>query len=102
MIRVQTIIMPSDMRAGHIQVVEKLLQGPRVDPSARDNEAIGFASRNGNAQIVEKLLQDPRKCRSLYDRTHGKSESLPSCFQIVERLLGNSRNRMDQGIKTKN
>jgi hypothetical protein len=45
---------------GHLAVVERLLQDPRVDPSAGNNGAIQNASANGHLEVVERLLQDPR------------------------------------------
>ena len=45
---------------GHIQVVERLLQDPRVDPSAGNNYAIRMASHRDHIHVVERLLQDPR------------------------------------------
>jgi hypothetical protein len=45
---------------GHIAVVEKLLQDPRVDPCADDNYAIRQAFKNGHLAVVERLLKDKR------------------------------------------
>jgi len=42
------------------QSVERLLQDPRVDPSANGNNAIQCASDKGHTTVVERLLQDPR------------------------------------------
>ena len=52
-------------RKGHLEIVELLLQDPRVDPSADDNYAIGWASQNGHLEIIKLLLQDPRVDPSL-------------------------------------
>ena len=38
----------------------RLLEDPRVDPSANNNEAIGIASAYGHLAIVNRLLADPR------------------------------------------
>jgi len=43
---------------GYPELVELLLQDPRVDPSDRDNEAIRIASERGHPNIVELLLLD--------------------------------------------
>ncbi len=45
---------------GHLDVVERLLQDPRVDPSANNNQAFCEASAEGHLDAVERLLQDPR------------------------------------------
>jgi hypothetical protein len=45
---------------GHSQVVERLLDHPRVDPAARNNAAIRWAANNGHSQVVERLLEHPR------------------------------------------
>jgi hypothetical protein len=41
-------------------VVQRLLQDPRVEPSADDNYAIQCASENGHIEVVKRLLQDRR------------------------------------------
>jgi hypothetical protein len=45
---------------GHLAVVERLLQNPRVDPSARGTEAIIYACYVGQLAVAERLLQDSR------------------------------------------
>ena len=40
--------------------VRLLLADPRVDPTARNNEAIRMARQNGHADVVRLLLADPR------------------------------------------
>ena len=45
---------------GHLSVVERLLQDPRVDPSDDDNYAFCMAAENGHSSVVERLLMDPR------------------------------------------
>lgn len=52
-------------RNGHLDVVDRLLQEPRVDPRAMDNFAIRVASQNGHADVVDRLLLDPRVDRSV-------------------------------------
>ena len=36
------------------------MSNPRVDPSAKCNEAIRKASENGHVQVVKSLLKDSR------------------------------------------
>ena len=45
---------------GHYDVVQLLLQDPRVDPASKNNFAIRKASCNGHARVVQLLLQDNR------------------------------------------
>ncbi len=45
---------------GHIEVVERLLQDPRVDPSVDDNDALVSACENGHSEVALRLLQDGR------------------------------------------
>src|SRR3989304_3571773 len=45
---------------GYLEVVQLLLQDPRVNPAANDNQAIRIASQNGHLEVVRLLLQDPR------------------------------------------
>ena len=42
------------------EIVEILLKDPRVDPSARCNEALGIANIKGYQEIVKMLLEDDR------------------------------------------
>ena len=44
----------------HTDVVELLLGDSRVDPSARNNLAIGLAARNRHTEIFELVLQSYR------------------------------------------
>ena len=45
---------------GHLDIVERLLKDPRVDPADYDNDAIRWAAENGHIDVVERLLKDPR------------------------------------------
>jgi hypothetical protein len=45
---------------GPVEVVKRLLNDSRVDPSANDNYAIGCASNNRHGEIVKLLLNDRR------------------------------------------
>ncbi|KAJ3269200.1 hypothetical protein HDV01_001679 [Terramyces sp. JEL0728] len=44
---------------GHCDIVELLVQDPRVDPSDFDNSAVKLAQTNGHTQIVNLLLKQP-------------------------------------------
>ena len=45
---------------GEFDIVDLLLQDPRVKPSVNDNIPIKYASERGFTNIVERLLRDPR------------------------------------------
>ena len=45
---------------GRLEIVQFLLQDPRVDPSVYENIGIRSASRNGHQAVVQALLKDPR------------------------------------------
>jgi hypothetical protein len=41
---------------GHTELVHRLLQNPKVDPSDDDNQAILHASKYGHLEVVNMLL----------------------------------------------
>ena len=45
---------------GEFDILDLLLQDPRVNPSINDNTPIKYASERGFTNIVERLLRDPR------------------------------------------
>src|SRR3990172_3508532 len=47
-------------KEGHLNVVNRLLEDDRVDPSDNDNYAIRWASLKGYLNVVNKLLEDDR------------------------------------------
>jgi len=51
---------------GHLPVVDRLLQDPRVDPLDAGNLAIRRAHSQGHAAVVSRLLHCPRVLRSVY------------------------------------
>lgn len=53
---------------GLIEVVERLLADPRVDPAAEGNRALHAAATNGHAAVVACLLADPRVSPVASDR----------------------------------
>jgi ankyrin repeat protein len=50
----------SASRKGHVEIVKRLLQDPRVDPTVDGQYAIKFASINGHYKVVKLLLKDHR------------------------------------------
>ena len=45
---------------GHLDVVNRLIEDDRVDPSADDNYAVRQASRNGHTEVVELLNKNKK------------------------------------------
>jgi hypothetical protein len=76
---------------GNVELVDLLLQDPRVDPSADNNWAIRFASNNGHLSIVDRLLQDPRVDPSANDNAAIQFASYNGHLIVVDRLLQDPR-----------
>jgi hypothetical protein len=76
---------------GHLVVVDRLLRDERVDPSADDNCAIGWASSNGHIAVVERLLQDRRIDPSATDNYAVGWAASNGHLAVVERLLQDER-----------
>ena len=55
-------IMPFGLQPknGFVKVVKLLLANVRVNPAARNNQAMQLADQNGHVKIVERLRADPR------------------------------------------
>ena len=62
-----------------------------MDPSANDNEAIRFASREGHLEIVERLLKDPRVDPGSSYNWAIREASREGHLEVVERLLKDPR-----------
>ena len=71
---------------GHADVVDRLLEDPRVDPSARANYALRYASKNGHLDVVDRLLEDPRVDRSADNYAAIKWARKNNHPNVVERL----------------
>jgi hypothetical protein len=71
-------------KSGHLEVVERLLQDERVDPSARDNQAVRWAAENGYLTVVDRLLEDDRVDAAVAFR-HSRPEHRKR-FECRERL----------------
>lgn len=78
---------------GNAEVVERLLQDPRIDPGVRDNYAIRKASKKGNVDVVRVLLQDPRVDPSADISYTIREASRGGHFETVKLLLENGRAR---------
>ncbi len=76
---------------GRTEVVKLLLADPRVDPSAKDNEAIQLASEYGYAESVKLLLADPRSDPSAKDNEAIKLASKKGHIEVVKLLLGSDK-----------
>jgi len=53
--------------SGHLDVVDRLLKDPRVDPNTMDTYAIRWAAESGHLDVVERLLKDLRVDPADYD-----------------------------------
>jgi hypothetical protein len=71
-------------KSGRLEVVERLLQDERVDPSARDNQAVRWAAENGYLTVVDRLLEDDRVDAAVAFR-HSRPEHRKR-FECRERL----------------
>ena len=76
---------------GHLDVIDRLLQDERVDPSSMNNQTIRNASYYGYLPGVERLLQDVRVDPSDKKNDAIKLASLAGHLPIVERLLKDYR-----------
>jgi hypothetical protein len=54
----QSLVEPAEN--GHLEVVNRLLQDERVDPSARDSYPIRAAHEKGHLDVISRLLEDSR------------------------------------------
>jgi ankyrin repeat protein len=75
----------------NIEIINRLLEENRVDPSADNNKAIRIASQKGHLDIVNRLLEDPRVDPSAYNNSAIKWASQNGHFDIVNRLLEDPR-----------
>jgi hypothetical protein len=72
-------------------IVERLLQDVRVDPSASDNDAFASAARQGHLAVVERLLQDKRVDPSAVDNYAVREAAERGHLAVVDRLLEDDR-----------
>jgi hypothetical protein len=79
-----------------IQSVELLLNNPTVNPSFKNNEAIGLAAEHGFKSIFLLLLDDPRVNPADFDNWAIIYASRNGHFDIVQILLNDSR--VDQQV----
>jgi ankyrin repeat protein len=76
---------------GHIEVVNRLLEDPRVDPSTLNNLALSWASKYGHIEVVNRLLEDPRVDPSANDNLAILWATINNHIKIVSRLLDDIR-----------
>ena len=74
-----------------LEVVRKLLEDPRVDPTVNDNWAIQVASDNGHLEVVRLLLADPRVDPSADDNWAIRQASENDHLEVVRLLLADPR-----------
>ena len=78
-------------RYGHVEVVKLLLNDPRVDPSADNNDTIRWASLFGNVEVVKLLLNDPRVDPSADNNDAICLASNNRPFEVFKLLLNDPR-----------
>ena len=76
---------------GSVEMVDWLLQDPRVDPSEQNNRTIIKASKCGHVAVVDKLLQDPRVDPSDQNNCAISWASYYGYVAVVARLLQDPR-----------
>jgi hypothetical protein len=76
---------------GNVEVVKRLLNDPRVDPSDRYHEAIRCASINGHVEVVKLLLNDPRVDPSADNNAAIRLASNDGHVEVVKVLLNDPR-----------
>jgi hypothetical protein len=76
---------------GHSDILESILNDPRVDPSDHENYALKSASQKGHTEIVNKLLKDDRVDPSASDNFAIGVASILGHIEIVEALLKHDR-----------
>ena len=85
----QFLALTMAIEGGHAKSVERLIQDPRVDPTAKDNEAVQCAACYGRTEIVKMLLQDSRVDPSAGDNDAIRWAAINGHAKIVKMLLGN-------------
>jgi len=72
-------------------VLKMLLITSKVDPSAKDNYAIYWASKNGYIEVVKLLLEDPRVDPTVDDNFAVKMAIYYGYSEIVQLLMSDPR-----------
>lgn len=76
---------------GEFDIVDLLLQDPRVNPSVQDNIPIKYASEHGFTNIVERLLRDPRVDPSAEKQYALKEACFNNRAETIKALLQDPR-----------
>lgn len=76
---------------GNIELLNKLLQNPRCDPSCDDNSAIIWASSSGHLEVVKRLLLDPRVDPSADHDCALREATKEGHLEVVKSLLEDHR-----------
>jgi hypothetical protein len=76
---------------GHTKIARILLNDPRVDPSAKDQEPLKRAARNGHVDTVKVLLNDSRVDPSALHQRSLKLAAGNGHVDIVKVLLNDPR-----------
>jgi hypothetical protein len=76
---------------GHLDLLNLLLNDPRVDPSVENNYAFIDAVDNGHVAIVDRLLKDPRIDPSVDDHIGFCIAVQLGYYELVKLLLASPR-----------
>lgn len=76
---------------GHVQMVERLLADPRIDPSAANSYALWLAVSHDQLHVVERLLADPRVDPSARENQSIRYAIDDGRLDIAEALLADPR-----------
>ena len=80
---------------GNMNIVNRLLEHPKVDPSVSNNYAIGMASSNNRLDVVNRLLEDPRVDPSDDDNFALRLATEFGHVDVINRLLQDPRVRLN-------
>lgn len=80
-------------RNGHFEVVNRLLEDPKTDPSVDNNAPLAYAVSNGYEGIIDRLLADPRINLKYSDSNHWVLDAAikKGDLELVNRLLDDPR-----------
>lgn len=86
-------ILVSACEAGIVDMVRSLLLDDRVDPSARDNEAVIVAAKNGHSKIIALLIATEKVDPTAKNNTAIRLARLHGRHEAIQALLKNDRVR---------
>ena len=92
------IFMDGSIQHDHLEIVKLLLSHDRIDPSAKNNHAIRWASEHGHLDVVKLLLSDARVDPAADDNYAIRWASHYGHLEVVKLLLSDTRVDPSTGI----